>query len=105
MAFARLTAAFMFTFGKSAKSDGLGAQITQNNSEVWYVLSVLSFIPISYVFLGYVALYIFFIDMAFAIALMLKSYSTINGLTGDVYGACIEVCEILGFVLILLLLR
>lgn len=102
LAFARLTAAFMFTFGKSAKKEGLGAQITQNRSELYYILSVSSFMPIAFWFLGYVSLYIFFIDLAFAILLMLKSYNTIDGLTGDVYGACIEICEIIGFFIMFL---
>ncbi|CDF57278.1 adenosylcobinamide-GDP ribazoletransferase [Thermobrachium celere] len=102
LAFARLTAAFMFTFGKSAKKEGLGAQITQNRSEFYYILSVSSFMPIAFWFLGYVSLYIFFIDLAFAILLMLKSYNTIDGLTGDIYGACIEICEIIGFFIMFL---
>ncbi|WP_027307942.1 adenosylcobinamide-GDP ribazoletransferase [Caloramator sp. ALD01] len=102
LAFARLTAAFMFTFGKSAKKDGLGAQITQNRSELYYILAFSSFMPIAFWYLGYVAFYIFFIDLAFAILLMLKSYKTIGGLTGDVYGACIEICEVIGFFIMLL---
>lgn len=101
IAFARLTAAFMFSFGKSARKDGLGAMVTENNSRGYYLASVITFIPISFYFIGKYSILIFIADLLFAVLLMIKSYKTIDGLTGDVYGTCSEVCEIIGFLIIL----
>lgn len=101
IAFARLSAAFMFSFGKSARKDGLGAMVTQNNSKGYYFASVATFLPIAFYFLGKYSILIFVLDLLFAVLLMIKSYKTIDGLTGDVYGTCSEVCEIIGFLIIL----
>jgi adenosylcobinamide-GDP ribazoletransferase len=91
---ARLTAVMLMSFTRSARPGGLGAMFSNSDTKKYFYLGSIV----------YIVLVIFFFDFKHMLPLMAallsslfiakKSYKTIGGLTGDVYGANIEICEV-----------
>lgn len=91
---ARLSTVMLMSFTKSARPDGLGAMFANSNTKkyfylgsVVYIISVTLFFDLKYI-LPLIA------TLLSSLLIARKSYITIGGLTGDVYGANIEMCEV-----------
>ena len=94
----RLGAAMLITFGKSARPGGLGDMFSSSASKVYFLISVVIYTFLG-IMLGSWTFVISLITMLiFYILLMRYSYRIIGGLTGDVYGAGIELSEIIGLI-------
>ncbi|KRQ85930.1 Cobalamin synthase [Caloramator mitchellensis] len=91
----RLLVTYLFAVGKSARNEGLGILFTGKETIKYSIIGLLTFslVGIYLVALRYVLL--LFIGWLITYVLMKISYKKIDGLTGDVYGACIEINEIL----------
>ena len=92
----RLITAMLFTFGKSAKSGGLGDMFTSNRFKPYFTVGAALFLIAGYSIAGEVFLIPLVVSILFALTFMRYSYKVIGGLTGDVYGAASEISEILG---------
>ncbi|MDP4146412.1 MAG: adenosylcobinamide-GDP ribazoletransferase [Bacillota bacterium] len=93
--------ALMFSFGKTARPGGLGELFMNKNSKKYFVIAVLIFIIIG-CFLGKIGfLAALFAALIFTLLFMRYSYKLIGGLTGDVYGANCELCEIVSLIVFL----
>lgn len=89
----RLIAAILMSFGKIARPGGIGDMFAKSNPKVYalgggLIYSIVTFFinPLYLIPLG--------ISLIVACLITLKTYKTINGFTGDVYGASIETIEI-----------
>lgn len=91
----RLASAMLFTFGKTARPGGMGDMFTGNNGKVYFGLGAVFFLAVGYFLGGLAFLAAAGVVMIFAILFMRYSYKVIGGLTGDVYGACCELGEII----------
>lgn len=93
---ARLAASMLFSFGKIARPNGLGAMLTENNSRKYFFIGLITYTIIGTFIMKYYFLIVLLITLLAALLLMRYSYKVIGGLTGDVYGACCEIGEIIG---------
>lgn len=89
----RLIAAILMSFGKIARPGGIGDMFARSNPKKYaltggLIYSVVTFLinPIFLIPLG--------ISLIVAYLITLKTYKIIDGFTGDVYGASIEIIEI-----------
>ncbi|MCX7903328.1 MAG: adenosylcobinamide-GDP ribazoletransferase [Caloramator sp.] len=95
LGWARLFAAFLFTYGKSARRDGLGSLFTGKDRKGYFILSLILFGVLSAFLAGFRFFILFSVGFLNTFFLMKYSYKKIDGLTGDVYGASIELNEII----------
>ena len=94
----RLGAAMLITFGKSARPGGLGDLFSSSSSKVYFLISVFVYAFFGIILGGLTFILSLIIMLIFDVVLMRYSYKTIGGLTGDVYGAGIELSEIIGLI-------
>lgn len=94
----RFAAAFLITFGKSARPGGLGDMFSSSSSKGYFWASAAVFAAIGIIFGGWSFIISLVVILAFSLLLMRRSYRIIGGLTGDVYGAGIEICDVLGLI-------
>jgi len=91
----RVSASMLFTFGKSARKDGLGDMFSGNNSKKYFFATLAIFLAIGICISNIVFIIAVFSSMMFSLFFMKYSYKIIGGLTGDVYGATCELSEII----------
>ena len=99
----RTMVAMFFSFGKSPRKGGMGDMLINKDSKKYFIVSAIIFILIGTFIARYNFLIVLIIVLAFSLLLMRYSYKTIGGVTGDVFGANAELCEILaliGFVVV-----
>ncbi|WP_040306401.1 adenosylcobinamide-GDP ribazoletransferase [Caloramator australicus] len=94
LGWARLFTSFLFTYGKSARKDGLGSLFTGRDRQVYFIFSVVIFGILSFVLAGSRFFILLIIGILNTLLVMRLSYKKIEGLTGDIYGASIELNEI-----------
>lgn len=94
----RLGAAYLITFGKTARPGGLGEMFSSSSNRVYFIISAVLYTALGAFLGGYVFLITLGVMMGFCLVVMGYSYKIIGGLTGDVYGAYIELSEIIGLV-------
>jgi len=94
----RVAASFLITFGKSARPGGLGDMFSSSSSKSYFWISVAVFSAIGIVLGGWPFISSLAVVLVFSLLLMRHSYKIIGGLTGDVYGAAIEISDILGLI-------
>lgn len=102
-AIGRTSAAMLINFGKNARPGGLGDMFSSNAAKGYFISSSVILLIIGFIFLGTGFIATMLIALLTALMLMNFSYKIIDGLTGDVYGACIELSEIaalLGFMVV-----
>ena len=92
----RLGAALLITFGKSARPGGLGDMFSSSSSKAYFLLSTCFHTTIGTIFGGLTFVILLIVIIVFDLLLMRYSYKIIGGLTGDVYGAGIEISDVLG---------
>jgi len=91
----RVSASMLFTFGKSARKDGLGDMFSGNNSKKYFFSALIVFLALGIYISNIVFIIAVFSSMVFSLLFMKYSYKIIGGLTGDVYGAACELSEII----------
>ncbi|HHY81902.1 MAG TPA: adenosylcobinamide-GDP ribazoletransferase [Clostridiales bacterium] len=94
----RLGAALMITFGKSARPGGLGEMFSSSSNKLYFFISFFAYALICAVSGGFQAVICLVAVLFVFLLLMRYSYKIIGGLTGDVYGAGIELSEIAGLI-------
>ncbi|HBM74816.1 MAG TPA: adenosylcobinamide-GDP ribazoletransferase, partial [Clostridiaceae bacterium] len=90
----RLMLLMLISYGRPARDDGMAATEIRVNKKKYFIIALIAYILfITFVFSPY---YLIPLLASFLVSLLLtlKSYKTIGGLTGDVYGADNELCEI-----------
>lgn len=100
----RLLSSLLFTFGKTARPGGMGDMFTGNNTKVFFLIGAIIFLVLGFFLLGVNFLIALLVSILFSILFMIYSYKVIGGLTGDVYGACCELGEII-FLLSILVVK
>jgi adenosylcobinamide-GDP ribazoletransferase len=91
---ARLTAVMLMSFTKTARPGGLGAMFSDSTTKRYFYLGSSIYVALIISVLGVKSLIPLAAVLASSLLVAYKSYRTIGGLTGDVYGANIEICEI-----------
>jgi adenosylcobinamide-GDP ribazoletransferase len=91
----RTATAMLLTIGKSARENGLGKMFTNRDSRNYLVIGSIIYIAAGLLIAKYTFIVSLLVAIAFALVFMRYSYKVIDGLTGDVYGATCEMCEIL----------
>jgi len=91
---ARLTAVMLMSFTKTARPGGLGAMFSDSIMKRYFYLGSSIYVALIIPILGVKSLIPLAAALASSLLVAYKSYRTIGGLTGDVYGANIEICEI-----------
>ncbi|MGI6084579.1 MAG: adenosylcobinamide-GDP ribazoletransferase [Acetivibrionales bacterium] len=94
----RLIASMLVTFGRSIRFGGLGSLFSSSASRLYFWISAVVFTFIGILSGEFPFICSLLIMLLFAFGLMRCSYKKIGGLTGDVYGAGIEMTEILGLI-------
>ena len=97
----RLGAAMLITFGKSARKGGLGELFSASAGKVYFLISAAAYIAAGFFLAGLSFLILLSAMLLFCLVLMQRSYKIIGGLTGDVYGAAIELSEIIGLITVM----
>lgn len=92
---ARLGASFLIAFGKSARPGGLGDLFASSSKKKYFYISAILFSVLGIVLVGIPFMVALSISTLFVLYFMKHSYKVIGGLTGDVYGATIELVEII----------
>lgn len=93
---ARLTAVMLMCFTKPARQDGLGILFSKNINKNYFYFGLIIYSILTAALFHYKYLIMLVVGFIVTFFVALKSYKTIGGLTGDVYGANIELCEIAG---------
>lgn len=99
----RTMVAMFFSFGKSPRKGGMGDMLINKDSKKYFIVSAFVFILIGTFIALYNFLIVLILVLAFSLLLMRYSYKMIGGVTGDVFGANAELCEIvalMGFVVV-----
>lgn len=91
-----------FSFGKSARSGGMGEIFMSKNSKIYFGVTVLVLFIVGVSMAKYTFLIAFLIAAIFSLLFMKYAYKIIGGVTGDVYGAVCEITEILVLAVFLL---
>lgn len=90
----RLMILMFISFGRPARKDGMAAEEMKANKRKYFIISLIVYtLFITFAFSPYYLIPLIVSFLA-SILLMRKSYKIIGGLTGDVYGSCNEICEI-----------
>lgn len=91
----RLMLLMLISYGKTARKDGMAAAEAKANKRKYFIINAILYILfIIFVFSPYYLIPLLASFLA-SVFLARKSYKVIEGLTGDVYGACNEICEII----------
>ncbi|MGE5627057.1 MAG: adenosylcobinamide-GDP ribazoletransferase [Solirubrobacterales bacterium] len=93
---ARLVAVMLMCFTKPARSSGMGVMFSDNLNKKYFYFGFISYVVLTALLFNYKYLAMLLAALVAAILTASKSYKTIGGLTGDVYGASIELCEMAG---------
>ncbi len=91
----RVGTSMLFSFGKSARTTGLGHQITNNGTRLYFLVSVVLFSIIGFMMANVSFIIALAAVLLFCLALIPYCYRVIGGLTGDIYGAACELGEII----------
>jgi adenosylcobinamide-GDP ribazoletransferase len=91
---ARLTAVMLMSFTKTARPGGLGAMFSDSITKRYFYLGSSLYVALIISFFGVKSLVPLAAAMVASFLIANKAYRTIGGLTGDVYGANVEICEI-----------
>lgn len=94
---ARLTAVMLMTYTKCARPNGLGSMFSESGTKKYFCIGAAMYIIIICIF-NVKFIIPLIICLLASLLITMKSYKTIGGLTGDVYGANIEICEIVSIV-------
>lgn len=90
----RLMILMLISFGKPARRDGMAVLEMKANKIKYFIITAIAYVLfITLVFSPYYIIPLVFSFLA-SLLLVKKSYKIIGGLTGDVYGACNEISEI-----------
>lgn len=95
---ARLTAVMLMSFTRCARPGGMGAMFSDSGTKRYFCLGSIIYIGLVIFIFGFKSLIPLGVALISSFLITIKSYKTIDGLTGDVYGANIEICEIVGIV-------
>lgn len=91
---ARLTVVMLMSYTKNARPGGMGSMFSDGKPKKYFCFGLITYLAV----LVFAFSYKFLLPLAAAFTasglITLKAYKTIGGLTGDVYGANIEICEI-----------
>jgi adenosylcobinamide-GDP ribazoletransferase len=91
----RTMVAMLFSFGKSARKGGMGDMLMNKASKKYLIPAAIIFILIG-LYIGKLNFLVVFVLVAiFSLCFMRYSYKKIGGVTGDVFGANAELCEML----------
>jgi adenosylcobinamide-GDP ribazoletransferase len=93
----RWTSAVVAKFGAPASGEGLGYIFTVHSTRKAFFISGLSALLFSLLLLGLKGGAIFVAVSIFSIALLIGFNRAFGGVTGDVFGAVIELSEVFGF--------
>lgn len=93
---ARAAVITIMTIGKTARPGGMGDAYTSSDTKKYVITGLVLFIIVGFIIARFQFVITFIIVIAFALLIMKYSYKVIGGLTGDVYGACSEISEIVG---------
>ena len=96
---ARLTAVMLMSFTRSARPGGMGAMFSDSGTKKYFFAGSALYVAAAFLLFGFKSLILLLAAILTSFLIILKSYKTIDGLTGDVYGANIEICEIVGIAL------
>ena len=91
----RTMIAMLLSFGKSARSGGMGEIFMSKNSKIYFSLALLILLIVGVIIGKYAFAVAFFAAVIFSLLFMRYSYKIIGGVTGDVYGADCELSEII----------
>jgi len=91
---ARLTAVMLMVFTRCARPGGMAAMYSENSIKKYFCLGSLIYIAMIITVFNFKYLIPLGLALVSSLLIAMKSYKTIGGLTGDVYGANIEICEI-----------
>ena len=91
----RVATSMLFSFGKSARDTGLGHQITNNGTRLYFVASVVLFGVIGFMLAEIAFVTALAAVLLFCLLLIPYCYRVIGGLTGDIYGAACELGEMI----------
>lgn len=92
---ARLTAVMLMSFTKCARPGGMGAAFSGSGTKKYFCFGSALYAALTIFFFGFKRLIPLAAALGVSLLITMKSYKTIGGLTGDVYGADIEICEII----------
>jgi adenosylcobinamide-GDP ribazoletransferase len=101
----RLMILMLISYGKPARKDGMAVTEMKANKRKYSIICLITYaVFITFAFSPY---YLIPLLVSFLASLLLagKSYKIIGGLTGDVYGACNEICEIVSIAAFLVVLK
>ncbi|MHC1721027.1 MAG: adenosylcobinamide-GDP ribazoletransferase [Clostridiaceae bacterium] len=91
---ARLASVMLMSFTKTARPGGLGAMFSEVANKKYFYLGAVIYAAVVILVFGPKFIIVLAAALIAAILVAYKSYRTIGGLTGDVYGAGIEISEI-----------
>lgn len=94
----RSMVAMFFSFGKSPRKGGMGDMLINKDSKKYFIVSAIIFILIGAFIAKYNFLVVILTVIIFSLLFMRYSYKIIGGVTGDVFGANAELCEILALI-------
>lgn len=94
----RTSAALLINYGKCARPGGLGDMFASSAAKIYFISSMIILVLIGFILLNTVFLTALFFTLLSALMIMRFSYKIIGGLTGDVYGASIEIGEIVSLI-------
>lgn len=90
----RLMILMLVSFGKAARKEGMAVLEMKANKRKYFIITAAAYVLfITIAFSPYCIIPLVFSFLA-SLFLIKKSYRIIGGLTGDVYGACNEISEI-----------
>lgn len=91
---ARLASVMLMSFTRTARPGGMGAMFSDSHTKRYFFIGAGIYAAFTAFFFSPVSLLTLAASIAAAALIAVKSYRTIGGLTGDVYGANAEICEI-----------
>ncbi|WP_234121932.1 adenosylcobinamide-GDP ribazoletransferase [Clostridium hydrogenum] len=91
---ARLTVVMLMAYMKNARPGGMGSMFSDSKPQKYFYAALIIYLIV--IIFGFGLKFLIPLGIAFITSglITLKAYKTIGGLTGDVYGANIEICEI-----------
>lgn len=102
---ARLTSVMLISYMKNARSGGMGALFSESGTKKYFWSALIAYATFIFMFLGAKYLIPLGATVICALLISLKSYKTIGGLTGDVYGTNTELGEIVSVAVFLAVIK